>query len=45
MRARLISLDYLVPRGDTNLDALPIMIGQARDADVRLDDYSVADYH
>jgi len=41
----LISLDYLVPRGDTSLDALPVVIGQAKNADVRLDDYSVADYH
>ena len=45
MRARLISLDYLVPRCDTSLDALPVMIGHAKDADIRLDDYSVADYH
>jgi sulfite reductase (NADPH) flavoprotein alpha-component len=45
MKARLISLDYLVPRADTNLDAFPVVIGHAQNAAIRLDDYSVADYH
>jgi pSer/pThr/pTyr-binding forkhead associated (FHA) protein len=45
MRAKLISLDYLVPQCDTNLDVFPIVIGHANNADIRLDDYTVADYH
>jgi pSer/pThr/pTyr-binding forkhead associated (FHA) protein len=45
MRARLISLDYLVPRGDTSLEAFPMVIGRAKDNDISVDDYSVADYH
>ncbi len=45
MRARLVSLDYYVPLCDTSLDALPVVIGQAEDAEIRLDDFSVADYH
>ena len=45
MRARSISLDYLVPQCDTSLDALPVVIGHARDADIRLDDHSVGGYH
>jgi pSer/pThr/pTyr-binding forkhead associated (FHA) protein len=41
----LISLDYLVPHCDTSLEAFPAVIGHAKDADIRLDDYSVAEYH
>ena len=41
----MISLDYLTPQCDTSLDALPMVIGHAKNADIRLDDYSVADYH
>jgi pSer/pThr/pTyr-binding forkhead associated (FHA) protein len=45
MRAKLISLDYLVPQCDTSLDVVPLVIGHAHNADICLDDYSVADYH
>jgi pSer/pThr/pTyr-binding forkhead associated (FHA) protein len=41
----LISLDYLVPRGNTKLETFPVVIGHAHDADIRLDDHALADYH
>ena len=45
MKARLISLDYHVPQCDTSLDTFPTMIGHAADADVCLDDHSIAGHH
>ncbi len=45
MKANLISLDYRVPRCDTRLSKFPAVIGHAPDADIRLDDHSVADHH
>jgi len=45
MNANLISLDYRVPQCDTRLNKFPAVIGHAADADIRLDDHSVADHH
>jgi pSer/pThr/pTyr-binding forkhead associated (FHA) protein len=45
MKTRLISLDYCAPQCDMNLDDLPVTIGQAADAEIRLDDPSVSKYH
>jgi pSer/pThr/pTyr-binding forkhead associated (FHA) protein len=45
MRARLISLDYLVPHCDTCLNTFPVVIGQAADAGIYLSDQSIADHH
>ena len=38
MTLRLISLDYHVPQGSMTLDRLPVTIGRADDADIRLQD-------
>jgi pSer/pThr/pTyr-binding forkhead associated (FHA) protein len=45
MKLRLVSLDYRVPQGNMTLDRLPVTIGQADDADIRLQDPSVSKYH
>ena len=45
MRASLVSLDYEVPNCDTSLRDLPVTIGRSPDADICLNDPSVALYH
>lgn len=45
MPTRLISLDYRVPQCDTTLIEFPILIGRAADAEIQLDDHSIANHH
>jgi pSer/pThr/pTyr-binding forkhead associated (FHA) protein len=45
MKARLISLDYLVPHCDTRLRAFPAVLGRDCEADIPLDDPLIAGRH
>ena len=45
MPARLMSLDYRVPQCDTSLAEVPVLIGCADDAQIRLSDPSVGYHH
>jgi pSer/pThr/pTyr-binding forkhead associated (FHA) protein len=41
----LISLDYVVPKCDTSITDLPVLIGHAGDCQICLDDHSVSNHH
>jgi pSer/pThr/pTyr-binding forkhead associated (FHA) protein len=45
MKPRLVSLDYQVPECDTSLSNLPVVIGSAPNAGIRLRDQSVSAAH
>jgi len=42
---KLISLDYHAPKGDLNLDTLPVIIGSSHDAGICLRAPSVSPFH